>query len=191
MDSNNTTTPQAFLAQNRQPEIYAIHTIFFVLAVVAVAARVYTAAYLGTPGRRAAGRGGGGGCCGGRSSNSNNSRLAAHDWLAVAAGVGTVGVYTCSMLWLRFGLGRHAAWTRRPESGGGDGDNGGANIRRFLQTVMANEVLYTTTLVCARLSLVIFYYRIFGVTNMRYWLHFVVAGIVAWALYSVSVNKPF
>lgn len=168
-NTTTTTTTQAFLAQSRQPEIFALHTIFFTLAVLAVAGRVYTAAYLVNvvPGR---GRGG----CG---------RLAAHDWLAVATGVGTVGVYTCSMLWLRFGLGRHAAWAR--------GQDDGANIRRFLQTVMANEVLYTTTLACARLSLVVFYYRIFGVTNMRYWLHFVVAGIVAWALYSVSVSLLF
>lgn len=153
MATNVTYT--AFLAQTRQPEIYATHTIAFVLALLAVAGRFYTALCVA---KRA---------------------LAGHDWLALAAGVGTVGVYTCSMLWMRFGLGRHAAWALGQDE---------MNIQRFLQTIMANEMLYTTTLACARLSLVVFYYRIFGVTNMRYWLHFVVGFIVAWSLYSVSLE---
>lgn len=153
MATNVTYT--AYLAQNRQPEVYAVHTVFFVLALLAVAGRFYTAVRVA---KRA---------------------LAWHDWLALMAGVGTVGVYTCSMLWMRFGLGRHAAWALEVDE---------TNIKRFLQTIMANEILYTTTLACARLSLVVFYYRIFGVTNMRYWLHCVVGLIVSWALYSVSLD---
>lgn len=158
MDNITTTAAQAaYLAQNRQPIIYATHTPAFVLALLAVAGRFYTACRL----------------------NPHRRRPAAHDWLALAAGVGTAGVYACSMLWVRFGLGRHAAWARAQTPDG-------ANIRRFLQTVLANEVLYTTTLACARLSLVVLYYRLFGLTTMRYWLHGVTGLIVAWALYSVS-----
>lgn len=59
------------------------------------------------------------------------------------------------------------------------------NIPRFFQTIVANEILYTTGLACARLSLVAFYYRIFGVLSMRFFLHGFVFVIIAWAISTV------
>lgn len=147
-------TQAAYLAESRQTEVYATHTVAFVLALVAVGSRFYTATRVA---KRA---------------------LEWHDWLALGAGVGSVGVFACSMLWMRFGLGRHAAWALQQDP---------RNVKRFLQTIMANELLYTTTLALARMSLVVFYYHIFGLTNMRYWLHFVVGFIAAWSLSSVSL----
>lgn len=82
------------------------------------------------------------------------------------------------MLWLRFGLGRHVAWIMQ---------NDPKNIERFFKTIVANEVLYTTALACARLSLVAFFYRIFGVSSMRYFLHGFVFFIVAWAISTVRL----
>lgn len=80
------------------------------------------------------------------------------------------------MLWLRFGLGRHAAVVMQEDPN---------NIPRFFQTIVANEILYTTGLACARLSLVAFFYRIFGVLSMRFFLHGFVFVIIAWAISTV------
>lgn len=80
------------------------------------------------------------------------------------------------MLWLRFGLGRHLAWVVQDDP---------KNIERFFKTIVANEMFYTTALACARLSLVAFFYHIFGVSSMRYFLHGFVFLIVAWAISTV------
>ncbi|KAH7151011.1 hypothetical protein DER46DRAFT_689705, partial [Fusarium sp. MPI-SDFR-AT-0072] len=66
------------------------------------------------------------------------------------------------MLWLRFGLGRHLAWVMQDDP---------KNIENFFKAIVANEIMYTTALACARLSLVAFFYHIFGVSSMRYFLH--------------------
>lgn len=80
------------------------------------------------------------------------------------------------MLWLRFGLGRHLAWVVQDDP---------KNIERFFKTIVANEMFYTTALACARLSLVAFFYQIFGVSSMRYFLHGFVFLIVSWAISTV------
>ncbi|KAF5981894.1 integral membrane protein [Fusarium coicis] len=77
------------------------------------------------------------------------------------------------MLWLRFGLGRHLAWVMQDDP---------KNIENFFKAIVANEVMYTTALACARLSLAAFFYHIFGVSTMRYFLHGFVAFIIAWAI---------
>jgi hypothetical protein len=59
------------------------------------------------------------------------------------------------------------------------------NIERFFKTIVANEMFYTTALACARLSLVAFFYQIFGVSSMRYFLHGFVFLIVSWAISTV------
>lgn len=87
------------------------------------------------------------------------------------------------MLWLRFGLGRHVAWVVQDDP---------TNIERFFKTIVANEMFYTTALACARLSLVAFFYQIFGVSSMRYFLHGFVFLIISWAISTVRVlNTPF
>ncbi|KAL1640682.1 hypothetical protein SLS58_006696 [Diplodia intermedia] len=95
------------------------------------------------------------------------------DWLSFVAAVNTVGVFIGSMLWLHFGLGRHSAAVMQEDP---------KNISRFFQTILANSIMYTTALACARLSLVAFFYRIFGVSSMRYFLHGFVFVIIAWAI---------
>ena len=80
------------------------------------------------------------------------------------------------MLWLRFGLGRHLAWVVQDDP---------KNIERFFKTIVANEMFYTTALACARLSLVAFFYQIFGVSSMRYFLHGFVFLIISWAISTV------
>jgi len=80
------------------------------------------------------------------------------------------------MLWLGFGLGRHLAWVIQDDP---------KNIERFFKTIVANEMFYTTALACARLSLVAFFYQIFGVSSMRYFLHGFVFLIVSWAISTV------
>ncbi|KKY16117.1 putative integral membrane protein [Diplodia seriata] len=95
------------------------------------------------------------------------------DWLAFVAAVNTVGVFIGTMLWLRFGLGRHSAAVMQDDP---------KDVSRFFQTILANEIMYTTALACARLSLVAFFYRIFGVSSMRFFLHGFVFVIIAWAI---------
>lgn len=81
------------------------------------------------------------------------------------------------MLWLRFGLGKHAVAVVQEDP---------ENVTRFFKTIVANEMLYTTGLACSRLSLVALYYRLFGVSSMRYFLHVFVFIIIAWAISTVS-----
>ncbi|KAL0262019.1 hypothetical protein SLS55_003454 [Diplodia seriata] len=100
------------------------------------------------------------------------------DWLAFVAAVNTVGVFIGTMLWLRFGLGRHSAAVMQDDP---------KDVSRFFQTILANEIMYTTALACARLSLVAFFYRIFGVSSMRYFLHGFVFVIISWAIATVRV----
>lgn len=83
------------------------------------------------------------------------------------------------MLWLRFGLGRHLAWVMQDDP---------KNIENFFKAIVANEVMYTTALACARLSLVAFFYHIFGISTMRYFLHGFVAFIIAWAISTVKIT---
>lgn len=83
------------------------------------------------------------------------------------------------MLYLRFGLGRHAVVVSQEDP---------ENLSRFLQTIVANEIVYTTGLACARLSIVALYYRIFGSSNMYYFLQGFAAFIVAWAIATASTS---
>lgn len=83
------------------------------------------------------------------------------------------------MLYLRFGLGRHAIVVSKEHP---------KHLSRFLQTIVANEIVYTTGLACARLSIVALYYRIFGSSNMLYFLHGFAAFIVAWAIATVNMS---
>ncbi|KAH7044539.1 hypothetical protein B0J12DRAFT_577841 [Macrophomina phaseolina] len=138
----------AFLTQNRQGEVYAVHITFFVLMLLAVYAR-YTSARMA------------------------QKPLSWDDWFAFAAAVNTVGVFIGTMLWLRFGLGKHAVAVAQEDP---------ENVTRFFKTIVANEMLYTTGLACSRLSLVALYYRLFGVSSMRYFLHVFVFIIIAWAI---------
>lgn len=87
-----------------------------------------------------------------------------------------IGVFTGTMLWLRFGLGRHEVVVEEEDP---------MNIVRFYQTIFANEIMYPLSLSSARLSLVVLYHRIFGLFNARYWLYGLQAFIVAWAIYAV------
>lgn len=81
------------------------------------------------------------------------------------------------MLYLHFGLGRHAVVVAQEDP---------QNLSRFLQTIVANEIVYTAGLAFARLSIVFLYYRIFGSSNMKYFLHGFTAFIVAWSISTVS-----
>lgn len=80
------------------------------------------------------------------------------------------------MMWLRFGLGRHEIVALEEDP---------MNIVYFYQTIFANEILYPFGLATARLSLVVLYHRIFGLFNARYYLHGLMAFIMAWAVYAV------
>ncbi|TDZ19055.1 Satratoxin biosynthesis SC1 cluster protein 4 [Colletotrichum orbiculare MAFF 240422] len=86
-----------------------------------------------------------------------------------------VGVFTGTMFWLRFGLGRHEAVVLEEDP---------MNVQRFYQTIFANEILYPMGLACARLSLVILYNRIFGLFTARYYLYGTMAFIMAWSVYA-------
>ncbi|KAG8362200.1 hypothetical protein FVEN_g37 [Fusarium venenatum] len=139
---------EAFLSESRQNEVYATHITFFVLMMIIV------------PCRWAASR-------------LTKKALSWDDWLAYFAAFNTIGVFIGSMLWLKFGLGRHMAALIQEDP---------KNIERFFKTILANEILYTTALASARLSLVAFFYHIFGVSSMRYFLHGFVVFIIAWAI---------
>lgn len=178
----------AYLAESRQGAVYASHIALFTLSMLALVARFYSARVapktLGWDDLFALAAG----VCPDRSPLPPNLsffflflflcfRLAAN--IHGVHQVCDLGVFTTSMLWLRFGLGRHEAWVvaQDPE-----------NIVRFYKAIMANEILYTTALACARFSVVFFYYRIFGMSGMRYYLHFMVAFILAWAISSVGFS---
>ncbi|KAH7190504.1 hypothetical protein DER44DRAFT_816061 [Fusarium oxysporum] len=77
------------------------------------------------------------------------------------------------MLYLRFGLGRHLEVVLEEDS---------RNSTRFLKTILAQELVYTTTLAASRLSIIAFYYRIFGVSTMRPFLHVATAITIAWTI---------
>ncbi|KAK1525970.1 uncharacterized protein CCOS01_08388 [Colletotrichum costaricense] len=140
----------AFRAENRAGEVYTIHIIFFVLSILSVCARLAAA--------RQSGR-----------------RLAWDDWLSVTALVFIVGVFTGTMFWLKFGLGRHEVVVHEEDP---------MNITRFYQTIFANEIMYPMGLASARLSLVILYHRIFGLFSARYYLYGLMFFIGAWAIYA-------
>lgn len=63
------------------------------------------------------------------------------------------------------------------------------NIENFFKAIVANEIMYTTALAYARLSLVAFFYHIFGVSSMRYFLHGFVVFIIAWAISTARLTK--
>lgn len=88
-----------------------------------------------------------------------------------------VGVFTGTMFWLKFGLGRHEVVVHEEDP---------MNITRFYQTIFANEIMYPMGLASARLSLVILYHRIFGLFSARYYLYGLMFFIGAWAIYAVS-----
>ncbi|KAJ4009610.1 hypothetical protein NW752_009199 [Fusarium irregulare] len=142
------TVDAAFLAESRQNEVYATHIAFFIMMMLIVPCRFFSA-------------------------RITDKKLGWDDWLAYFAAFNTIGVFIGSMLWLRFGLGRHLAWVIQDDP---------KNIERFFKTIVANEMFYTTALACARLSLVAFFYQIFGVSSMRYFLHGFVFLIVSWAI---------
>ncbi|KAF4805912.1 hypothetical protein CGCF415_v015570 [Colletotrichum fructicola] len=140
----------AFRAESRADEVYAIHLTFFLLSIISVLARLAAA--------RVSGR-----------------RFTWDDWLAIASLVFIAGVFTGTMLWLRFGLGRHEVVVQEEDP---------MNIVYFYQTIFANEILYPFGLATARLSLVVLYHRIFGLFNARYYLYGLMAFIMAWAIYA-------
>ncbi|GKT66886.1 integral membrane protein [Colletotrichum tofieldiae] len=142
----------AFRAEDRSGEVYIIHTIFFVLAILSVFARLGAARHSGR-------------------------KIGWDDWLAVASLIFIMGVFTGTMFWLKFGLGRHAIVVQEEDP---------MNITHFYQTIFANEILYPMGLATARLSLVILYHRIFGLFSARYYLYGLMAFIGAWAVYAVS-----
>ncbi|KAK2746863.1 integral membrane protein [Colletotrichum kahawae] len=149
----STMTPEegsAFRAESRAYEVYAIHLTFFLLSIISVLARLAAA--------RVSGR-----------------RFTWDDWLAIASLVFIAGVFTGTMLWLRFGLGRHEVVVQEEDP---------MNIVYFYQTIFANEILYPFGLATARLSLVVLYHRIFGLFNARYYLYGLMAFIMAWAVYA-------
>ncbi|KAL6699289.1 hypothetical protein J3F84DRAFT_406036 [Trichoderma pleuroticola] len=145
---NGTAESAAFWAENRQAEVYAVSTVFFVLSLLSLSGRLTAARIVG-------------------------KSLWWDDWFAIIATVCGIGGYITTMLYLRFGLGRHAIVVIQEDP---------ENLSRFLQTIVANEIVYTTGLACARLSIVTLYYRIFGTSNMRYFLHGFAAFIVGWAV---------
>ncbi|TVY74127.1 hypothetical protein Focb16_v004691 [Fusarium oxysporum f. sp. cubense] len=128
VDGGNVTYGESFLNESRQNEVYATHIAFFVLMMIIVPCRFF-------------------------SSRLTKKTLSWDDWLAYFAAFNTVGVFITSMLWLRFGLGRHLAWVMQDDP---------KNIENFFKAIVANEIMYTTALACARLSLVAFFYHIFG-----------------------------
>ncbi|KAF6826119.1 integral membrane protein [Colletotrichum plurivorum] len=149
---SNTTTEgsEAFRAESRANEVFTIHLIFFFLAIISVIARLAAA--------RVSAR-----------------RITWDDWLAFLSLFFVIGVFAGTMLWLRFGLGRHEIVVQEEDP---------MNIVRFYQTIFANEIMYPLSLSSARLSLVVLYHRIFGLFNARYWLYGLQAFIVAWAIYA-------
>ncbi|KAL0930150.1 uncharacterized protein CTRU02_214970 [Colletotrichum truncatum] len=147
------TTPEitpAFRAESRAGEVYTVHIIFFVLSILSVIARLAAA--------RVSGR-----------------KFTWDDWLAAASLFFITGVFAGTMMWLRFGLGRHEIVVLEEDP---------MNIVYFYQTIFANEILYPFGLATARLSLVVLYHRIFGLFNARYYLHGLMAFIMAWAVYA-------
>ncbi|KAK1953508.1 hypothetical protein LY78DRAFT_594378, partial [Colletotrichum sublineola] len=85
------------------------------------------------------------------------------------------GLFIGTMLFLHFGLGRHEIIVEKEDH---------MNIRRYFQTIFANEIMYPVGLGCARLSLAVLYYRIFGLFGARYYLYGVIAFIFAWTIYA-------
>ncbi|KAK1579295.1 uncharacterized protein LY79DRAFT_638779 [Colletotrichum navitas] len=140
----------AFKAESRSGEVFSIHTAFFVLSVLSVAARLAAARHSGR-------------------------KIGWDDWLAVASLVFVAGVFTGTMLWLKFGLGRHAIVVEEEDP---------TNITRFFQTIYANEILYPLGLSTARMSLVVLYNRIFGLFKARFYLAGLMAFIGMWAVYA-------
>ncbi|KAF0325493.1 integral membrane protein, partial [Colletotrichum asianum] len=150
MPSMTPEEDSAFTAESRADEVYAIHLTFFLLSIISVLARLAAARVLGR-------------------------RFTWDDWLALASLVFIAGVFTGTMLWLRFGLGRHEVVVQEEDP---------MNIVYFYQTIFANEILYPFGLATARLSLVVLYHRIFGLFNARYYLYGLMAFIMAWAIYA-------
>ncbi|KAK1983673.1 hypothetical protein LZ30DRAFT_587916 [Colletotrichum cereale] len=140
----------AFKAESRSGEVYTVHIVFFVLSTVSVIGRLGAARHSGR-------------------------KIGWDDWLAVTSLVFTTGVFTGTMFWLRFGLGRHAVVVEGEDP---------MNITRFYQTIYANEMLYPMALSTARMSLVILYNHIFGLFRARFYLYGLMACIGMWAVYA-------
>ncbi|OMP89046.1 hypothetical protein BK809_0005767 [Diplodia seriata] len=152
MDATTMTPEQqaAFLAQNRQGEVYAVHISFFLLMLMVIPARIASARMAKKP-------------------------LSWDDWLAFVAAVSSIRTTEIE----------HADTASRHSAAVMQDDP--KDVSRFFQTILANEIMYTTALACARLSLVAFFYRIFGVSSMRYFLHGFVFVIISWAIATVRV----
>ncbi|KAL3587771.1 hypothetical protein FPOAC2_13670 [Fusarium poae] len=147
---------EAFLNESRQNEVYATHISFFILMIIIVPCRFF-------------------------SSRISKKTLSWDDWLAYFAAFNTVGVFITSMLWLRFGLGRHLAWVMQDDPN---------NIQNFFKAIIANEIMYTTALACARLSLVAFYYHIFGVSICSFNSHLLAYfQLLGW--HEPELHRPF
>ncbi|KAK2056751.1 hypothetical protein LY76DRAFT_627517 [Colletotrichum caudatum] len=140
----------AFKAESRAGEVYQIHIAFFVLSVVSVIARLAAARH-------------------------SRRKIGWDDWLAVTSLVFITGVFAGTMLWLRFGLGRHAIVVEEEDP---------MNLTRFFQTIYANEILYPMGLASARMSLVILYKRIFGLFKARFYLYGLMGFLAMWAVYA-------
>ncbi|KAK2007294.1 hypothetical protein LZ32DRAFT_568629 [Colletotrichum eremochloae] len=140
----------AFKAESRSGEVYTVHIVFFVLSILSVVARLAAARHSGR-------------------------KIGSDDWLAVISLVFIIGVFTGTMLWLRWGLGRHAIVAEEEDP---------MNITRFFQTIYANEILYPMGLASARMSLVVLYNRIFGLFKARFYLWGLMAFIGMWAVYA-------
>ncbi|KAM5371549.1 hypothetical protein ACJA88_009536 [Fusarium oxysporum] len=105
VDGGNVTYEESFLNESRQNEVYATHIAFFALMMIIVPCRFF-------------------------SSRLTKKTLSWDDWLAYFAAFNTVGVFITSMLWLRFGLGRHLAWVMQDDP---------KNIENFFKAIVANE----------------------------------------------------
>ncbi|KAK2038394.1 hypothetical protein LZ31DRAFT_533379 [Colletotrichum somersetense] len=140
----------AFKAESRAGEVYQVHIAFFVLSVVSVIARLAAARH-------------------------SRRKIGWDDWLAVTSLVFITGVFTGTMLWLRFGLGRHMIVVEEEDP---------MNLTRFFQTIYANEILYAMGLASARMSLVILYKRIFGLFKARFYLYGLMGFLGMWAVYA-------
>ncbi|EFQ25975.1 hypothetical protein CGRA01v4_14388 [Colletotrichum graminicola] len=140
----------AFKAESRSGEIFNIHTAFFVLSVLSVVARLAAA-------------------------KRSGRKITWDDWLAVISLLFISGVFTGTMFWLKFGLGRHAIVVEEEDP---------MNLTRFFKTIYANEILYPIGLSTARMSLVVLYNRIFGLFKARFYLCGLMVFIGMWAVYA-------
>ncbi|KAF2875851.1 hypothetical protein BDV95DRAFT_591276 [Massariosphaeria phaeospora] len=96
--------------------------------------------------------------------------IAAEDWTIVAAQIAVYGMATCAILAIVLGgLGHHAA--TQPEK-----------VSQFLKILVAMQVFYGTTLGLIKVSICLFYNRIFPLRGFRQYSWLVIALITAWSV---------